>query len=153
MSLICFWIVRKVSTFRSAQLTMLAWEFGAAVGVAAGVSSQQTWRLFVVLLLPSIYYLVVPTSLRWTVIAGASCSILLLAGYLLPVSGEPDRYGPRVCHHHIEPCVAAREVTAGLTGCSGPSGCAGGARGQRGAYHQPGDVAETMFKRSRLRWW
>ena len=88
VSLICFWIVRKVSTFRSAQLTMLAWEFGTAIGVALLVSSHSNLALFVVLLLPSIYYLVVPTSLRWTVIAGATCSILLLAGYLLPVQAS-----------------------------------------------------------------
>ena len=49
--------------------------------------------LFVLVLLPSIYYLVVPTSLRWTVIAGTTCSILLLAGYLLPVQTSPTDTG------------------------------------------------------------
>ena len=93
VSLICFWVVRQVSTFRSAQLTMLAWEFGTAIGVALLVSSHSNLALFVVLLLPSIYYLVVPTSLRWTVIAGTTCSILLLAGYLLPVQASPTDTG------------------------------------------------------------
>ena len=37
-----------------------------------------------VLLLPSIFYLVVPTSFRWTIGSGAGCSALMLAGYLFP---------------------------------------------------------------------
>ena len=71
----------------------------AGLGVRHGdrrallVSSHSNLALFVVLLLPSIYYLVVPTSLRWTVIAGATCSILLLGGYLLPVQASPTDTG------------------------------------------------------------
>lgn len=93
ISLICFWRIRRVTTFRSAQNSMLTWEFVTAIAVAFLVSSHSNLALFVVLLLPSIYYLVVPTSFRWTVISGIACSVLLLAGYLLPAQTSPTDTG------------------------------------------------------------
>ena len=93
ISLICFWTVRRATTFRSAQRSMLAWECVTAIGVAFLVSSHSNLALFVVLLLPSIYYLVVPTSFRWTITAGIACSILVLAGYLLPEKTSPTETG------------------------------------------------------------
>lgn len=93
VSLACYWAIRQAATFRGAQKTMVVWELVTAVGVALLVSSHSNLALFVVLLLPSIFYLVVPTSFRWTVIAGMVCSILLLAGYLLPVQTSPTDTG------------------------------------------------------------
>jgi diguanylate cyclase (GGDEF)-like protein/PAS domain S-box-containing protein len=93
ISLACFWGVRRVTTFRGAQNTMLIWELVTAIGVAFLVSSHSELALFVVLLLPSIYCLVVPTSFRWTVIAGMACSVMLLAGYLLPARASPTDTG------------------------------------------------------------
>ncbi|MET0528682.1 MAG: PAS domain S-box protein, partial [Microvirga sp.] len=93
VSLVCLWALRRVTTFESAQRIMLIWEFVTAVGVAFLVSSHSDLALFVVLLLPSIFYLVVPTSFRWTVVAGMTSSVLLLAGYLLPAQTSPTDTG------------------------------------------------------------
>ncbi|WP_210493811.1 putative bifunctional diguanylate cyclase/phosphodiesterase [Microvirga antarctica] len=93
VSILCVWLVRWATTFQHAQRLMLLWELATAIGVAFLVSSHSNLALFVVLLLPSIYYLVVPTSFRWTVTAGVTCSILLLGGYLLPEKANPTETG------------------------------------------------------------
>ena len=66
VSLLCFWAIRQASTFRGAQKIDAGLGMVTAVGVALLVSSHSNLALFVVLLLPSIFYLVVPTSFRWT---------------------------------------------------------------------------------------
>jgi len=60
---------------------MTAWMILNALAVTALVTSHSNIALFVVIMLPSIYYLVVPTRFRWTMVAGAGCSMMLLAGY------------------------------------------------------------------------
>jgi len=82
IALACFRAIRRVVSFRQAQNAMIAWEWINGLAVAALVSSHSDLALFVVLMLPSIYYLAVPTSFRWSVISGAGCSALMLAGYL-----------------------------------------------------------------------
>jgi diguanylate cyclase (GGDEF)-like protein/PAS domain S-box-containing protein len=89
IALLCFWIVGRTKTFSQAQKIMVGWEWANAIAVAALVSSHSDLALFAVLMLPSIYYLAVPTSFRWSAISGAGCSLMMLAGYLLPdVSGS-----------------------------------------------------------------
>ena len=83
VSFLCFLAVRQGSTFRRVQAVMLAWQGVTALGVGILVSSHSDLALFVVVMLPSIYYLVVPNAFRWAVISGMSCSALLLAGYLV----------------------------------------------------------------------
>lgn len=92
-SLICLWLNRRVTTFPAAQRLMLSWEFVTAVGVAFLVSSHSDIALFVVLMLPMIYYLVVPTSFRRTLTAAGGCSLTLLAAYALPRPPEPTIVG------------------------------------------------------------
>lgn len=87
-SLVCLWLNSRATTFRAAQRVMLAWQWVTSVGVALLVSSHSDIALFVVLMLPMIYFLVVPTSFRWTVISAGGCSLLLLAGYVLPHPSE-----------------------------------------------------------------
>lgn len=93
IALLCFLALRRTSTFRQAQRAMIAWEWINAVAVAVLVSSHSELALFVVLMLPSIYYLAVPTSFRWTVASGVGCSALMLAGYILPVGLTADNPG------------------------------------------------------------
>jgi hypothetical protein len=80
-SLACFAIIRCARTFRSAQRTMLAWEAATAFAVALLVSSRSDIALVAALMLPAIYFLVVPTAFRWTLIAGSGCAGLMMAGY------------------------------------------------------------------------
>lgn len=57
------------------------WMVVNALGVAALVSSRSDIALFVVMMLPLIYYLAVPVPFRWTLAGGAGCSMLLLLSY------------------------------------------------------------------------
>lgn len=82
VSLVCMLLIRRVASFRQAEAVTLLWEGFVAIGVAFLVSSRSDLALFVVMLLPSIFYLVAPISFRWTLLFGAATSVLMLAGYL-----------------------------------------------------------------------
>lgn len=81
-SLVCLLLIRRAATFRQAEAVTLLWEGSVAVCVAFLVSSRSDLALFVVLLLPAIFYLVAPISFRWTLPFGVGTSVLMLAGYL-----------------------------------------------------------------------
>ncbi len=89
----CSWIVGRATTFQQAQATMIAWEWINAAAVAVLVSSHSDLALFVVLMLPSIYYLAVPTSFRWSVASGVGCSGMMLIGYLFHDHTSPTTAG------------------------------------------------------------
>jgi diguanylate cyclase (GGDEF)-like protein/PAS domain S-box-containing protein len=93
IALLCFLALRRAATFRQAQLAMVAWEWINAAAVAVLVSSHSEIALFVILMLPSIYYLAVPTSFRWTLASGIGCSVMMLVGYELPAGPDPDTPG------------------------------------------------------------
>ncbi|OYZ88914.1 MAG: hypothetical protein B7Y01_04360, partial [Xanthobacter sp. 17-67-6] len=82
LSLACAAIVNRAVSFRAVQRIIVLWQWITALGVAVLVHSRSDIALFVVLLLPAIYYLVVPVSFRWSVASGVFCSILMLVGYL-----------------------------------------------------------------------
>lgn len=82
IALLCFWTLRRAKNFPQAQKSMIAWEWVTAAAVAVLAGSHSDVALFAVLMLPSIYYLAVPTSFRWSVVSGGSCSAMVLAGYL-----------------------------------------------------------------------
>ncbi|MFY8154218.1 MAG: diguanylate cyclase domain-containing protein, partial [Hyphomicrobiales bacterium] len=81
-SLLCFLMVRRATGIGRALAATLLWEATTAVAVAFLVSSRSDLALFVVLLLPSIFYLVAPTPFRFTLLMGIGASVLMLAGYL-----------------------------------------------------------------------
>jgi diguanylate cyclase (GGDEF)-like protein len=81
-SVLCFVLVRRVAAFERAQAVTLLWEVSTAIAVAFLVSSRSDLALFVVLLLPAIFYLVAPTAFRFTLLMGVGASVLMLAGYL-----------------------------------------------------------------------
>lgn len=82
ISLVCLLLIRRATTFRHAEAVTLLWEGSVAVCVAFLVSSRSDLALFVVMLLPAIFYLVAPISFRWTLPFGAATSVLMLVGYL-----------------------------------------------------------------------
>ncbi len=84
IALACFLTIRHATHFRQAQRFMIAWEWVTGAAVAVLVSARSDIALLIVLMLPSIYYLAVPTAFRWSVLSGAGCSLTILAGYLLP---------------------------------------------------------------------
>lgn len=84
ISLACLWLNGRCTSYKSAERIMLLWQWVTAPAVALLVSSHSEIALFVVLMLPLIYFLVVPTSFRWTLISAGSCSLMLLAAYALP---------------------------------------------------------------------
>ena len=81
-SLFCFLLVRRATGIGRALAATLLWEVTTAVAVAFLVSSRSDLALFVVLLLPSIFYLVAPTPFRFTLLMGVGASVLMLTGYL-----------------------------------------------------------------------
>ncbi|GJE15566.1 hypothetical protein AIGOOFII_0262 [Methylobacterium marchantiae] len=93
VSLVCFLAAWRISTFRGLQAIMVTWEILVALGVAALCSSRSDIALFVLLLLPAIYMIVVPTSFVWSVTSSVFASIALTAGYLLPPPLPPTALG------------------------------------------------------------
>lgn len=82
VSIVCSLLIRRARSFEQAQAVALLWEAVVAVASALILTSHSELALFVVLLLPSIFYLVVPISFRSTVLSGVCTSLLMLAGYL-----------------------------------------------------------------------
>ncbi|OHT20375.1 sensor domain-containing diguanylate cyclase [Edaphosphingomonas haloaromaticamans] len=81
LALACFLALRRVSTPRGATLVMVAWMVANALAVMLLVTSHSRIALFVVIMLPLIYYLVVPGRF-WAVAAcGIACSLLMYLGY------------------------------------------------------------------------
>lgn len=69
---------------------LIAWQWLTALGAALLMRPGTDISLFVVIALPTIYYLAVPVPFRWCVINGAGASLLLLAAAtgLPPVGGR-----------------------------------------------------------------
>ncbi|MCC0807572.1 EAL domain-containing protein [Methylobacterium sp. W2] len=84
ISLVCLLASRNITRFGRLQALMVTWEIIVAGCVAALCSSRSDIALFVMLLLPAIYMIVVPTRFLWSVTTSAIASVALTAGYLLP---------------------------------------------------------------------
>ncbi len=81
VSLICFLLVRRSRSVPMLQAILGVWQAVTAVAVALLVSSHSEIALFVVLLLPLIYYLTLPLPFRQVVVGGLACSAALLLGF------------------------------------------------------------------------
>ena len=92
-SLTCLWGAWKATSFRRAEFSMIAWEWITGASVSVLVTSRSDLALLVVMMLPTIFYLVVPTSFRWTLISGVGCSMMMLAGYILPDTAHSTAVG------------------------------------------------------------
>lgn len=75
---------------RHVEGVLIAWQWLSALGGALLLRPGTDISLFVVLALPTIYYLAVPVPFRWCVINGVGASLLLLAAAigLPPVGGR-----------------------------------------------------------------
>jgi diguanylate cyclase (GGDEF)-like protein/PAS domain S-box-containing protein len=83
-SLVCLWLARDLRHFSALVRVVAAWQVVTAVGVGCLVTSRSDIAIFVMSLLPVIFYLVVPSNFRGNVGGGLGCSLALLAGYLAP---------------------------------------------------------------------
>lgn len=83
-SLYCLSLTRRMTSFALVERICFAWQVVTAICVAFLVSSRSDIAIFVLVMLPLVYYLVVPTSFRGNVGGGLGCGILLLIGYLAP---------------------------------------------------------------------
>ncbi len=83
-SLVCLYLSRELDSFQKVERLCCAWQVVTAIGVAFLVSSRSDIALFVLLMLPLIFYLVVPTSFRGNFGGGLGCGVALLIGYLAP---------------------------------------------------------------------
>jgi diguanylate cyclase (GGDEF)-like protein len=69
-------------TDRYVERIALGWMWGTAAAVSVLVSSHSEIALFVVLMLPMIYWLVVPVSFAARAASGIGCSVLMLTGFM-----------------------------------------------------------------------
>jgi diguanylate cyclase (GGDEF)-like protein/PAS domain S-box-containing protein len=60
---------------------LIGWMLANGLGVAFLVSSHSDIGMFVLSMLPIVYYLAVPVSFAWRILGGAGCSLALVAGY------------------------------------------------------------------------
>lgn len=92
-SLFCLSLCRRMTSFSAVERICFAWQVVTAVGVAFLVSSRSDIAVFVLVMLPLVFYLVVPTSFRGNVGGGLGCGVLLLIGYLAPAPLSPTMPG------------------------------------------------------------
>lgn len=92
-SLYCLSLCRHMTSFTRVERICLAWQVVAAIGVAFLVSSRSDIAIFVLVMLPLVFYLVVPTSFRGNVGGGLGCGAALLVGYLAPSPHSPTTAG------------------------------------------------------------
>ena len=92
-SILCWSLSRRMTSFPAVERLCLAWEIVTAIGVAFLVSSRSDIAIFVLVMLPLVFYLVVPTSFRGNSGGGLGCGIALLIGYLAPAPLSPTAMG------------------------------------------------------------
>ncbi|MEC3950638.1 putative bifunctional diguanylate cyclase/phosphodiesterase [Sphingobium sp. HWE2-09] len=83
-SLLCLALWRRAHSFRAIERLCFLWQTITAIGVALLVTSRSDIALFVLVMLPLVFYLVVPTSFRGNVGGGLGCAIAMLTGYITP---------------------------------------------------------------------
>jgi diguanylate cyclase len=71
-----------VRTFPGAERVSLFWMWGTALPVAVLVSSHSQIALFVVIMLPMIFWLLVPASFKLRALSAVGASALMLVGYM-----------------------------------------------------------------------
>ncbi|WP_157926093.1 MULTISPECIES: GGDEF domain-containing protein [Methylosinus] len=88
VAIVAYFGSRRCVRFETLERWLICWQALTALGVGALVTSRSDIALFVVIMLPSIYYLVVPTAFVWTAMGGVGCSAVMLLGYTLPGGSE-----------------------------------------------------------------
>ena len=143
-SILCVALCRGMTNFRAVERICAAWQIVTAVGVAFLVSSRSDIAVYVLVMLPLVFYLVVPTSFRGNAGGGMACGTLLLIGYCAPAplaSTTPGMFLATLMLHCGMWIAIARhnrlqrlEWTAGLA-----------ARSAQAALASSRDTLERMF--------
>lgn len=89
ISLVCLVAAHLTRGARELDGVATLWQWVTGIGVAVLVGTRSELALFVVVMLPTIYYLTVPVPFALCLFNGIGVSVLLLVGYLDPV--EPWR--------------------------------------------------------------
>lgn len=92
-SLACVRLCARMTHFSAVERICGSWQFITAICVALLVSSRSDIAIFVLVMLPMVFYLVVPTSFRGNVGGGMGCGLALLVGYLAPAPFSPTTPG------------------------------------------------------------
>lgn len=88
-SLFCLWMARELRDFRAVIRIVALWQVVTAIGVGCLVTSRSDIAIFVMSLLPVVFYLVVPSNFLGNIGGGLGCSLALLIGYLAPTPLPP----------------------------------------------------------------
>ncbi|BBF68842.1 putative bifunctional diguanylate cyclase/phosphodiesterase [Sphingomonas bisphenolicum] len=92
-SLLCLALWRYTRSFSALERLCFLWQGITAIGVALLVSSRSDIALFVLVMLPLVFYLVVPTSFRGNAGGGLACAAAMLTGYLAPAPHSQTAIG------------------------------------------------------------
>jgi diguanylate cyclase (GGDEF)-like protein/PAS domain S-box-containing protein len=92
-SLYCLSLCGRMTSFKAVERICFAWQVITAICVALLVSSRSDIAIFVLVMLPLVFYLVVPTSFRGNVGGGLGCGAALLTGYLAPAPASSTMLG------------------------------------------------------------
>jgi diguanylate cyclase (GGDEF)-like protein/PAS domain S-box-containing protein len=93
IAVIAFLGARRCIRFAALQRWLVAWQWITGLAVGALVTSRSDIALFVVIMLPSIFYLVVPAGFTWTAIGGIGASVTMLLCYVLPDVAHSNALG------------------------------------------------------------
>lgn len=80
-AILCLALLRRTTRFQQADLVLGLWMALTGLGVSLLVTSHSIIAMFVVILLPVIFFLVLPVSFRIAAAGGVLASIALLIGY------------------------------------------------------------------------
>lgn len=83
----------RIRSFPALVRLCALWQAFTTIGVAVLVGSRSDIAIFVLVLLPLVFYLVVPTTFRGSAGGGLLCGIALLAGYMAPAPHSPTLLG------------------------------------------------------------
>jgi diguanylate cyclase (GGDEF)-like protein/PAS domain S-box-containing protein len=105
-SLLCLGLLGRCRTPQAARLVMAGWVAATALSVAFLVTSRSELALFVVLLLPMIFYLGVPMPYLWTIAGGVGTSAILLIGYEARAASYASGLGLGIALATLNCCLA-----------------------------------------------
>ncbi|MET0248693.1 MAG: EAL domain-containing protein [Sphingobium sp.] len=93
-SIFCIMLCRReMRDFKAVVRICGVWQAGTALGVTFLVSSRSDIALFVMVMLPLVFYLVVPTSFRGNAGGGLLCGMAMMIGYMAPAPLSPTTPG------------------------------------------------------------
>lgn len=93
VSIICCRMATAVQNFRQFQILGIAWGVPCILASAVLVTPHSDAALFIIFILPIIFYLALPISFPWTVALGVCCSAATLASYIASAAAAQNNLG------------------------------------------------------------